>query len=159
MVTKLDTVQIISSPDLLGGKPCIEGRRITVQQIVEDVIYGGMDFTELEAAYQLRPSEIHAALSYYYDHEDEIDQSIREDDQDDPSDKSLPYEVHLQFMKEALTTKHAAEKLGISERAVRQLIDSGTLPAQKFGGVWFVHPKALDLPSVRERRPGRKSLR
>jgi excisionase family DNA binding protein len=157
MVTKLDTIHIVHSPDILDDKPCIEGRRISVQQIVEDVIYAGWSFAQMEQAYRLRPAEIYAALSYYADHREEIDSRIRADDADQELDVEPAYEYHAEFLKEAISTRQAAGRLGISERGVRQLIDSGTLPAQKFGGMWFIHPKALDLPSVRNRRPGRRN--
>lgn len=157
MATMLNTVRIISSPDLLGGKPCIEGRRISVQQIVEDVVYAGWSLQQMQEAFNLRPAEVYAALSYYYDHHEEIDAQIREEELENKHNGEPPYEVHLAFLKEALSTRQSAERLGISERAVRQLIASGTLPAQKFGEMWFIHPKALELLSVKNRRPGRKA--
>lgn|SRR5574341_9636 len=154
MVTRLDVVQIITSPELLGGKPCLEGRRISVQHIVEDVVYAGWSLEQMEEAYGLRPAEIYAALSYYYDHQEEIDRRIHEEAEEEGRDREPAHDIHLQFLKEALSTGQAAERLGISERGVRQLIDSGTLPAQKFGGLWFIHPRSLGLPSVTGRRRG-----
>lgn len=54
-----------------------------------------------------------------------------------------------------LTTKEAAEKLGVTPRRVNNLIEAGVLRAQKFGRAWMV-----DEASVRERlqaepQPGR----
>ncbi len=54
-----------------------------------------------------------------------------------------------------LTTKEAAEKLGVTPRRVNNLIEAGALRAQKFGRAWMV-----DEASVRERlqagsQPGR----
>src|SRR5687767_14869507 len=78
MATPLKMVQIVASDDILNGKPRLEGRRITVQQIVEYHLYAGWSLEKLENTLNLRPAEIHAALAYYYDHRDEIDQAIRD---------------------------------------------------------------------------------
>jgi excisionase family DNA binding protein len=55
----------------------------------------------------------------------------------------------------ALTTAQAAEKLGITERGVRNLIESGTLPARKLGKQWFIDPADLKRSEVKDRKPGR----
>jgi uncharacterized protein (DUF433 family) len=80
MVTRLKTVQIVSSPSILDGKPIIENRRISVQQVVEYYLYEGWSVDKLEQTLGLRAAEIHAALAYYYDHRGEIDSAIREND-------------------------------------------------------------------------------
>lgn len=56
-------------------------------------------------------------------------------------------------MSEALTTKEAAERLGVTAARVRQLILSGQLPAEKFGRDLVI--KESDLSLVKERRIGR----
>ena len=64
-----------------GGKPRIEGHRITVKHIVLDYQRGGMSPDEIVSAYPtLTLSDVHAALAYYYDHQAEIDADIKEDD-------------------------------------------------------------------------------
>ncbi len=52
-----------------------------------------------------------------------------------------------------LTTKQAAEKLGITPRRVQALIEAGRLPAQKFGRDYMIREK--DLRLVKERKVGR----
>jgi excisionase family DNA binding protein len=52
-----------------------------------------------------------------------------------------------------LTTKDAAEKLGVTQRRINALIQSGRLPAQDFGGSWMIQEEDLQL--VAERKPGR----
>jgi excisionase family DNA binding protein len=42
-----------------------------------------------------------------------------------------------------LNTKDAAKKLGISPRRVRELIDDGTLTAQRVGREWVIEESAL----------------
>lgn len=40
----------------------------------------GQPVEEIAAKYQLTPAAVHAALAYYFDHEDEIDRLIADDD-------------------------------------------------------------------------------
>lgn len=56
-------------------------------------------------------------------------------------------------MSETLTTKQAAEKLGITPARIRQMILSHQLPAEKFGRDLVI--KAADLVLVAERPLGR----
>ncbi len=56
-------------------------------------------------------------------------------------------------MKNLISSKEAAEKLGLSIRRVQALITSGRLPAQKIGNSYVVSEKDLEL--VKERNPGR----
>ncbi|HLM60139.1 MAG TPA: helix-turn-helix domain-containing protein [Pyrinomonadaceae bacterium] len=58
-------------------------------------------------------------------------------------------------MKNLISSKEAAEKLGLSLRRVQALITSGRLPAQKIGNSYVVNEK--DLEFVKERTPGRPS--
>ena len=51
-----------------------------------------------------------------------------------------------------MTTKQAAEALGVSVRRVRAMIEAGQLPAEKFGRDWMIDEK--DLAAVRDRKPG-----
>jgi len=52
-----------------------------------------------------------------------------------------------------LTTKEAAEKLGITPRRVLALIEVGKLPASKFGRDYMI--KEADLKLVEDRKVGR----
>jgi excisionase family DNA binding protein len=52
-----------------------------------------------------------------------------------------------------LTTKQAAERLGVTVTRVQQLIAAGRLPAQKMGRDFFI--KEDDLKLVEDRKPGR----
>lgn len=52
-----------------------------------------------------------------------------------------------------LTTKQAAERLGVSEQRVRALIASGRLKAAKFGNAHSIHER--DLAVVATRTAGR----
>lgn len=52
-----------------------------------------------------------------------------------------------------LTTKEVAEKLGVKVRMVQLLIQSGRLPATKFGRDYMIREK--DLRLVENRKVGR----
>jgi excisionase family DNA binding protein len=52
-----------------------------------------------------------------------------------------------------LTTKEAAEKLGVKIRMVQLLIQTGRLPATKFGRDYMIKPE--DLKLVENRKVGR----
>ena len=56
-------------------------------------------------------------------------------------------------MSQTLTTKEAAERLGVSAARVRQLVLAGQLPAQKFGRDLVIYEK--DLALVGDRPIGR----
>lgn len=53
----------------------------------------------------------------------------------------------------SLTTKEAAKELGVHHSRIYALINSGRLPASRFGSVLVI--KESDLELVRERKPGR----
>lgn len=54
-----------------------------------------------------------------------------------------------------LTTQEAADRLGVTQGRVRQMIVDGQLPTQKFGHVHMI--KESDLALVADRKPGRPS--
>lgn len=67
------------TPGTCGGKPRIAGHRIRVQDIAlwtEE----GSSVDEIVASYpQLSLSDVYAALTYYHDHREQIDQDMRDD--------------------------------------------------------------------------------
>jgi uncharacterized protein (DUF433 family) len=76
-----DRVRIVITPGTCGGKPRIDGHRITVKHIVLDHQRGGMSPDEIESAYpSLTLSDVYAALAYYHDHRAAIDAAIKDDD-------------------------------------------------------------------------------
>ena len=72
---------ISKRPGVCGGKACIDGTRIRVADLA--VLHEqGMKLEEMLTYYSSRPltlSEVHAALSYYYDHRSEIDADFARD--------------------------------------------------------------------------------
>jgi uncharacterized protein (DUF433 family) len=74
-------VRIVSTPGTCGGKPRIDGHRITVKHIVLDHQREGMSPDEIASAYPgLTLSDVYAALAYYHDHRADIDADIKTDD-------------------------------------------------------------------------------
>lgn len=78
MTTKTAYKHIVQTPGIAGGKPRIEGHRITIQNIVIWHEHMGYSVEEIADQYDLSLSEIYAALAYYFDHQKEIEQSIED---------------------------------------------------------------------------------
>ncbi len=70
-------------PQVMSGRPCVAGTRVRVMDIVAARRIGVPDDELLNyfSSRTLTCSELHAALAYYYDHQDEIDTAIAEDAQ------------------------------------------------------------------------------
>ena len=68
---------ITKTPGVLGGKPRVAGRRISVEQIVIWHEWMGRSADDIASEYELTLADVYAALTYYYDHAVEIDESIR----------------------------------------------------------------------------------
>ena len=62
---------------VVGGKPRIAGRRIAVQNIIIWHEWLGMNADEIATEYDLTLAEIYAALAYYYNNPQEIDEAIK----------------------------------------------------------------------------------
>ncbi len=71
---------IEATPGVAGGKPRIAGRRITVRDIVIWHERLGIGPDEIATEHDLSLADVHAALAYYFDHREEIDRSIEQDD-------------------------------------------------------------------------------
>ncbi len=69
---------ITSTPGVAGGKPCIAGTRIRVQDVVIRTELGESPDEIVKAYPHLTLADIHAALAYYYDNRAAIDEQIRE---------------------------------------------------------------------------------
>ena len=64
---------ITSTPGVCGGKPCITGTRIRVQDIyVWNQLEGRSPDEIVHEFPQLTPADVHAALSYFWDNRDAI---------------------------------------------------------------------------------------
>jgi uncharacterized protein (DUF433 family) len=68
------------TPGICGGRPRITGRRITVAHIASAHKEADLSAKEIASEFGLTLGQVHAALSYYYDHREEIEQSMRDDE-------------------------------------------------------------------------------
>jgi len=67
------------TPGVCGGKPRIAGHRIRVQDVVIWHEYKGMSPDEIVSRYPtITLSDVYAALAYYHDHIEDIQQQMRE---------------------------------------------------------------------------------
>jgi uncharacterized protein (DUF433 family) len=63
---------IVTTDDVLGGEPRVEGRRISVRQIAALVIDGGNPPADVADQLDLAIHEIHLALAYHYANPEEM---------------------------------------------------------------------------------------
>ena len=71
-IERTEHPHVVKSADTLGGEPRIEGTRISVLQLF-DMAEHGMSAEEIVADFPfLTLAQVHDALSYAYDHPDEL---------------------------------------------------------------------------------------
>ena len=69
--------RIVSTPGVLGGKPRIADRRISVQDVAIWHHHMGLSVNEIATKYDLSPDDVQAALDYYANNRNEIEETIR----------------------------------------------------------------------------------
>jgi uncharacterized protein (DUF433 family) len=70
------------NPKICSGSPVIAGTRVRIVDIAIEYEYLNCSPDEIINAHpQLKLEQIHDALSYYYEHRDELDKKIKEDKQ------------------------------------------------------------------------------
>jgi uncharacterized protein (DUF433 family) len=67
------------TPGTRGGKPRISGTRITVADILMHRRLGRA-LEEIAGTYDLPLAAVYASMAHYYDHKDEIDRSLDEEE-------------------------------------------------------------------------------
>lgn len=67
---------IVRADGVCGGRPTIAGTRIEVAAVAYRYRRGESVDEILEAWPHLTPGQIHAALSYYFDHQQEVDDEL-----------------------------------------------------------------------------------
>lgn len=79
---KIDFRNIEKASDRCGGRPVIAGTRIRVSLILQCYRLG-MTVEEIIQQYaHVRPSDVHDALAYAYDHPVEMEEEIAADDEE-----------------------------------------------------------------------------
>ena len=80
MTTKALTKRIVQTPDICGGSPRIEGRRIRVKDIVMWFEILRMSADEIAHEYDLALSDIYLALAYYHANQAELQKAWQDED-------------------------------------------------------------------------------
>ena len=77
---RLHSSYIVQDEGICGGQPRIAGTRLKVQHIFLEYKRLGWSPDQICDAHPgIKLAQVHAAISYYYDHKEELDKSIRED--------------------------------------------------------------------------------
>jgi len=71
---------ITRTPGVCGGAPCIAGRRIRVYHVYIWHEINGMSADEIARGYDLTVAQVYAALTYAFEHIDEMQQEMREEE-------------------------------------------------------------------------------
>lgn len=71
---------IVSEPGYRGGRPRINGTRLTVAEIALLHLRMGQTPVEIAGRYDLPLAAVYAALAFYFDHRQEIDADIAADE-------------------------------------------------------------------------------
>lgn len=72
---------VVKAPGICGGKACIAGSRIRVMDIVVWHELRGKTADELVVMFPgISLSDVYAALAYYFDHREEVDQDFQKDE-------------------------------------------------------------------------------
>ena len=70
--------EIVSDPKIRGGRPVIAGTGLKVSDVVLTHTTGDkLSVEDIASHYRLPLGQVHAALAYYYLHQEEIDREIQ----------------------------------------------------------------------------------
>jgi uncharacterized protein (DUF433 family) len=111
MATPTDVRHIMRDPDVLGGKPHIEGHRIAVHHIAWWYSQGE-SAEALSGEFHLTPAEVHAALAYYYDHKDAIDREIAQEAAEHATRANADTSPIVMRMRKAIAQRKQSEAHG-----------------------------------------------
>ena len=79
VVAKSAHPYVVSRKDYCGGSPIIKGTKFPVRSVVSYVLKQGFSPEELLKEFpRLTLAQVYDALSYYYDHQEEIERELRE---------------------------------------------------------------------------------
>lgn len=146
------------TPGYCGGAPRIAGTRISVQHLVVMVEHLGISTGEILEQYNLTPGQLHAALSYYYDHQEEIDRLIEQENdllERARTKPSSPQEARVRAMWQErkgtrrseegqiieMTVREIAQEYALDESTVREAAKRGWVPARKSGATWLIRSR------------------
>jgi len=79
-MSQTKTERIVMKEGVCGGKPCVAGTRIRVQDIYVWHGLRGQSADEIVSRFpQLTMPDVYAALTYYWEHRDEIHRQMQEE--------------------------------------------------------------------------------
>ena len=110
---KLKRMPIVTTEDVLGGKPRLAGRRVSVLQVAELVLDAGDDPATVADQLDLSLAEIHEALAYYYANVDEMEtQQRRREELVNSLDRNSPTPDRIQsnVTRRAPFSDHTAQR-------------------------------------------------
>lgn len=87
---------IVSDPKIRNGIPIIDGTTVRVMDVAIAMIYHQQDPDGIADWYGLSLAQVHAALTYYYDHQSEIDAEIKQHS-----------EIAQEFKEKRLGSRHS----------------------------------------------------
>ncbi|MCZ7670207.1 MAG: DUF433 domain-containing protein [Chloroflexi bacterium] len=68
---------ITKNPTVRGGKPCVAGTGLRVTDLVIAHLFHQRSPAEITSDYEISLAQVYAALAYYYQHKDELDEDVR----------------------------------------------------------------------------------
>ena len=79
LAEKIDHPYIVSDNNYCGGSPVIKGTKFPVRSVVNYVLRQGLSPEEIVGEFShLTLAQVYDALSYYYDHKEDIDRELRD---------------------------------------------------------------------------------
>lgn len=75
-VASINLIEI--DPNVRGGRPCIGGTTLRVSDVVMATLFHDRSPGQIATDYAISLAQVHAALSYYYEHKEELDADIRQ---------------------------------------------------------------------------------
>jgi uncharacterized protein (DUF433 family) len=100
----MQTVAPVNYIEIRDGIPVIAPRGHKVAFIAAEYVHGGMSIEWIAENYDLTPAQIHAALSYYYDHTEELDRYAQENDAQ-IEQEGVPLDEILEQMRQRMNEK------------------------------------------------------
>ncbi len=98
--TKTVHPYVETNPKVCNGSPVIAGKRVRIQDVAVEYEYMGATPDDIVTAHpQLKLEQVHDALSYYYEHQAEIDAKIK-------ADKEFIKKLKRQMTKQAPIQTH-----------------------------------------------------
>ncbi len=105
-------MRIVITPGTCGGRPRIDGHRITVEDVAIWHERMGMSPDEIVSSYAtINLSQVHAALAYYYENRERIDADIREGER-------FAEEMKTKFQPSKLQEKLRQRKADASDNSI-----------------------------------------